>query len=113
PRRPSARAVLRNPDERRLRPQARRHDGGARSEEHTSELQSPYDLVCRLLLEKKKKTNHRRDKRRDEATQHTPNCPPRSETLPTSQLTVPSQRHPLARNYKTHHTQQTTPTSRQ
>src|SRR5437867_418847 len=31
-------------------------DGGEneRSEEHTSELQSPYDLVCRLLLEKKK-----------------------------------------------------------
>src|SRR5438094_4560570 len=31
------------------------------SEEHTSELQSPYDLVCRLLLEKKKnqkKTNN-------------------------------------------------------
>src|SRR5438094_7809479 len=27
---------------------------GSRSEEHTSELQSPYDLVCRLLLEKKK-----------------------------------------------------------
>src|SRR5207248_7948243 len=26
-----------------------------RSEEHTSELQSPYDLVCRLLLEKKTK----------------------------------------------------------
>src|SRR5437867_9778639 len=25
----------------------------SRSEEHTSELQSPYDLVCRLLLEKK------------------------------------------------------------
>src|SRR5256885_12171891 len=36
--------------------------GGAaretRSEEHTSELQSPCNLVCRLLLEKKKK-NHR------------------------------------------------------
>src|SRR5690348_18015058 len=36
-------------------------DGGAgidtvRSEEHTSELQSPVHLVCRLLLEKKKKT---------------------------------------------------------
>src|SRR5437867_10380512 len=29
--------------------------GRTRSEEHTSELQSPYDLVCRLLLEKKKK----------------------------------------------------------
>src|SRR5437667_12868148 len=27
----------------------------ARSEEHTSELQSHHDLVCRLLLEKKKK----------------------------------------------------------
>src|SRR2546426_6054413 len=26
----------------------------ARSEEHTSELQSPFNLVCRLLLEKKK-----------------------------------------------------------
>src|SRR3712207_6938966 len=29
-----------------------------RSEEHTSELQSRQYLVCRLLLEKKKKTNH-------------------------------------------------------
>src|SRR5437868_12739618 len=29
--------------------------GGERSEEHTSELQSRFDLVCRLLLEKKKK----------------------------------------------------------
>src|SRR5690349_23828521 len=29
---------------------------GLRSEEHTSELQSRRDLVCRLLLEKKKKT---------------------------------------------------------
>src|SRR5260221_7917680 len=31
----------------------------ARSEEHTSELQSHSDLVCRLLLEKKKKINNR------------------------------------------------------
>src|SRR5699024_11831428 len=29
--------------------------GGSRSEEHTSELQSRFDLVCRLLLEKKKR----------------------------------------------------------
>src|SRR2546426_3214318 len=29
--------------------------GASRSEEHTSELQSPCNLVCRLLLEKKKK----------------------------------------------------------
>src|SRR5437867_8795479 len=33
---------------------APRRGGPRRSEEHTSELQSPYDLVCRLLLEKKK-----------------------------------------------------------
>src|SRR5258708_21792868 len=31
-----------------------RHADGGRSEEHTSELQSPDHLVCRLLLEKKK-----------------------------------------------------------
>src|SRR5256885_11803865 len=30
------------------------HGGARRSEEHTSELQSPCKLVCRLLLEKKK-----------------------------------------------------------
>src|SRR5699024_11878105 len=30
-------------------------DSSSRSEEHTSELQSRFDLVCRLLLEKKKK----------------------------------------------------------
>src|SRR5438067_9962151 len=30
----------------------------ARSEEHTSELQSRFDLVCRLLLEKKKNSNN-------------------------------------------------------
>src|SRR5258708_17265386 len=33
--------------------------GQNRSEEHTSELQSPDHLVCRLLLEKKKKERHR------------------------------------------------------
>src|SRR5688572_33306162 len=38
---------------RALRPGLGRH--GARSEEHTSELQSQSNLVCRLLLEKKKK----------------------------------------------------------
>src|SRR3989454_6686231 len=31
-----------------------------RSEEHTSELQSPCNLVCRLLLEKKKKEHNKR-----------------------------------------------------
>src|SRR5258708_26191389 len=37
--------------------------GSARSEEHTSELQSPDHLVCRLLLEKKKKRNDKHRKR--------------------------------------------------
>src|SRR5260221_3440033 len=34
------------------------HIGKSRSEEHTSELQSHSDLVCRLLLEKKQIDNH-------------------------------------------------------
>src|SRR5256885_3822047 len=37
-----------------------------RSEEHTSELQSPCNLVCRLLLEKKKKHTHRQQLHDDE-----------------------------------------------
>src|SRR5438034_4902182 len=37
-------------------PRCRTSPARARSEEHTSELQSHSDLVCRLLLEKKKKT---------------------------------------------------------
>src|SRR5437899_8510550 len=37
---------------------ARRHARVRRSEEHTSELQSLRHLVCRLLLEKKKNTDH-------------------------------------------------------
>src|SRR5256885_6797543 len=47
--------------QRRLELFSRRlHQAGMerRSEEHTSELQSPCNLVCRLLLEKKKKTQH-------------------------------------------------------
>src|SRR2546422_5682457 len=41
----------------------RRH-GGFRSEEHTSELQSRLHLVCRLLLEKKKKKQRESDTQR-------------------------------------------------
>src|SRR3712207_9164184 len=49
------------PGRRRVRPpvprdSARAHPAASRSEEHTSELQSRQYLVCRLLLEKKKKT---------------------------------------------------------
>src|SRR2546428_7507724 len=39
----------------------RQADPRVRSEEHTSELQSRSDLVCRLLLEKKKNKNVRHD----------------------------------------------------
>src|SRR5256885_8997148 len=41
----------------RRRPERMRLFTVPRSEEHTSELQSPCNLVCRLLLEKKKKYN--------------------------------------------------------
>src|SRR6266446_10875762 len=39
---------------RRLRSASSSEKAASRSEEHTSELQSPCNLVCRLLLEKKK-----------------------------------------------------------
>src|SRR5437762_10955657 len=42
---------------RRAADQERHAEALARSEEHTSELQSPMYLVCRLLLEKKKRHN--------------------------------------------------------
>src|SRR5688500_19561471 len=49
------------PSSSRSRPAARRNPPSSRSEEHTSELQSPCNLVCRLLLEKKKnKQKHNR-----------------------------------------------------
>src|SRR5256885_9177727 len=43
----------------------------ARSEEHTSELQSPCNLVCRLLLEKKK---NKKQKSRADCSLHLPSC---------------------------------------
>src|SRR5262249_62389576 len=45
-------------------PRSRRRGAPARSEEHTSELQSLTNLVCRLLLEKKKKSHIHRTVRR-------------------------------------------------
>ena len=41
-----------------------------RSEEHTSELQSPCNLVCRLLLEKKKKKKEKKEKKKQITTSH-------------------------------------------
>src|SRR5687768_18302623 len=48
---------------------------GSRSEEHTSELQSRLHLVCRLLLEKKKKNTQRTDAHSRNA--HAPHSLPR------------------------------------
>src|SRR5207249_9145021 len=42
-----------------------------RSEEHTSELQSRFDLVCRLLLEKKKKKNKKTKQSKKKKTKKT------------------------------------------
>src|SRR5256885_7720113 len=53
--RPAGRA---DPAHRRRHHLQQRRQAG-RSEEHTSELQSPCNLVCRLLLEKKKKIKNR------------------------------------------------------
>src|SRR5690348_17647457 len=44
----------------------------ARSEEHTSELQSPVHLVCRLLLEKKKKKNQSHSDDKQQLTKNLP-----------------------------------------
>src|SRR2546426_7707919 len=45
------------------------HENAHRSEEHTSELQSPCNLVCRLLLEKKKKKDIQTYHERSSTTQ--------------------------------------------
>src|SRR5205809_5601065 len=59
-----------------------------RSEEHTSELQSRLHLVCRLLLEKKKKNPIHSSKKRDLPTSCTLGpVPLRSPAVPTSRCT--------------------------
>src|SRR5260221_6047628 len=55
----------------------------SRSEEHTSELQSHSDLVCRLLLEKKK-TNYQAT-----TTATGRNCPSIESTDPSTHVSVP------------------------
>src|SRR5437762_11181640 len=62
---------------RSLRESARRCETGSltrppRSEEHTSELQSPMDLVCRILLEKKEKKNKSHLNNKTNLCTHTP-----------------------------------------
>src|SRR5271167_5279486 len=47
----------------------------ARSEEHTSELQSRFDFVCRLLLEKKKRNKQSNTRRHETRCSITSTCP--------------------------------------
>src|SRR5438876_9216274 len=55
---PGSAATVRIPSYNHIAAAVHRHGVRlVRSEEHTSELQSPVHLVCRLLLEKKKKTS--------------------------------------------------------
>src|SRR5256885_10032015 len=56
-----ARAPPHFPASHRTDPAGRCEAGKWRSEEHTSELQSPCNLVCRLLLEKKQHSKRRTD----------------------------------------------------
>src|SRR5256885_2933861 len=58
----------------------------ARSEEHTSELQSPCNLVCRLLLEKKKKSQSRRGGRRLDRGGDADRAPARPAAQPVPDL---------------------------
>src|SRR5258708_13750854 len=62
----------------------RRGRTAIRSEEHTSELQSPDHLVCRLLLEKKKKKHASTT-----ATHHTHTLPPTPSSLSTTRSSNP------------------------
>src|SRR5256885_10917294 len=64
-------------DRRRLLRELRRR----RSEEHTSELQSPCNLVCRLLLEKKKKIDLRHNRDTAAAIETVQNIPIRLNSL--------------------------------
>src|SRR5690349_23919000 len=73
-----------NPVRERTKPASSSMSTGSsppRSEEHTSELQSRRDLVCRLLLEKKKK----KTKTRPHAQQNKTDQPTQPHTAHTSQ----------------------------
>src|SRR5256885_4660544 len=64
---------------------------GLRSEEHTSELQSPCNLVCRLLLEKKKPIAAQSSGRRVE--------PARTKTFPSTVVDPPVRQSPWLKTF--------------
>src|SRR5205807_4334758 len=78
---------------------------GDRSEEHTSELQSPCNLVCRLLLEKKKKKSSKttsNDKRSQAATQPPParGCTPRERRYTSRHDLLPTRPLPCLATFR-------------
>src|SRR5256885_5905722 len=75
-----------------------------RSEEHTSELQSPCNLVCRLLLEKKKKINTRAVLEHPTLVKHKPHL----STMPQSLTTIGFQRPAVPPSHFTESTATTT-----
>src|SRR5437762_479306 len=73
-----------------------RFRGAARSEEHTSELQSPMYLVCRLLLEKKKKTINNiiiTDKKKNKIQEHRLRVIHRCRTVSRLEAIITSSMH--------------------
>src|ERR1039457_4984680 len=64
-----------------------------RSEEHTSELQSPCNLVCRLLLEKKKKKTQSLAQAASKTLSNRTGCEQSAHTLVWSTVYVPWQMH--------------------
>src|SRR2546421_5699612 len=84
-----------------------------RSEEHTSELQSRSDLVCRLLLEKKKKTasTQATQTHRGSVLRAAPDWQPNSRTVRATASMSHLQLDTLAtrrRSRRTHHAYRTT-----
>src|SRR2546421_4520779 len=69
-----------------------------RSEEHTSELQSRSDLVCRLLLEKKKKYNVH-------CLWYLRTAAPKQPSDVQMATQMDRERHPVSRRRQVHHTQ--------
>src|SRR5256885_5359129 len=69
----------------------------SRSEEHTSELQSPCNLVCRLLLEKKNSSYHRINPSRLQIQTELAHC---RSVLPSINPLQAVESHPLPKRYQ-------------
>src|ERR1039457_1312160 len=82
----SSRTVWKTPSSRPTRTPSRKLCGRSRSEEHTSELQSPCNLACRLLLEKNTTFHSLPSKNNSPSPPHSPTWTPKSPRLRRSSL---------------------------